>query len=377
MKAFVWGQNHSRSLPCHIVPLGRKNVIKKGAKNIKGKIGSAVAKTLFFNMAATLFTFYLVLKKKSLEDFFDVFTISFITGLFSYTFAKIAVNFTSEKPNRQDFILLAPWLFTGPGIGSFLSCFFYYFSTGNNEVHMLKTVFLYAFVFGMIFEGGFFYYFYSRQKIKASEKIIHDERIKRLTMEKETAITTMKLLQAQIEPHFLFNTHSNIIALIDTDLKKAQKMLMDLNAYLRISLRRTRQAMITLDQELALISRYLDIFKVRMGKRLIYQIEKTGDCAQISFPPMIIQPLVENAIKYGLEPKKDGGCIKIECRADQTYLKITVSDTGLGPNNMHATMGIGLDNISRRLENIYGDRAMLTIKKNKPSGVKAIVEVTL
>ena len=131
-------------------------------------------------------------------------------------------------------------------------------------------------------------------------------------------------------------------------------MLLDLNEYLRISLQITREDTITLDQELSLISRYLGIFKVRMGKRLSYEIEQIGDCSQICFPPMIIQPLVENAIKYGIEPKKEGGRIDIKCEIEQNHLKITISDTGIGMGQMNDFMGIGLNNISSRLENIYG-----------------------
>jgi sensor histidine kinase YesM len=135
--------------------------------------------------------------------------------------------------------------------------------------------------------------------------------------------------------------------------------------------------MTTLDQEITLIRQYLEIFKVRMGKRLTYEIEKTGDCSQISFPPMIIQPLVENAIKYGLEPKEDGGHIIVKCKTDQNHLKITVSDTGIGVDKVNDMMGIGLNNINGRLENIFGDRAILTLTNNKPSGLKVTIEVIL
>lgn len=242
---------------------------------------------------------------------------------------------------------------------------------------VVGAVFLYSFLFGSLFEISLFTYLNFRKKLKEAEQQIHDEKIKRLTLEKETALSTMKLMQAQIEPHFLFNTLSSIDSLLGIDQAKAKKMLMDLNEYLRIALHRTRQAMVTLDQELAFISRYLDILKVRMGNRLVYEIERKGDCSQILFPPMLIQPLVENAVKYGLEPKEEGGHISIVCHTSTNQLTISVSDTGLGIREIGDTQGIGLNNITRRLESIYGNQAMLTIRENKPSGVKAIIKAPL
>jgi sensor histidine kinase YesM len=350
---------------------------KKIWEKIKGRIGKTVVKTLIFNMAITLFIFYLVLHKNDIGDLLDVFIISLLVFLCAYTFAKITVNFINEKSIRQSIISITLWILAGALTGSILGCLFFHVSGGQNEERVLKDIFSYSFVFGIISGLGFFYYFYAGKKLEYSEKRIQEEKIKRLTLEKETALTTMRLMQAQIEPHFLFNTLSNIVSLFDIEVETAKKMLIDLNEYLRISLQRTRQEMITLEQELEIIRRYLDIFQVRMGKRLSYKIEKRGDCSQIPFPPMIIQPLVENAIKHGLEPKKEGGCIKIECSLEKDYLKVAVSDTGLGMDSDNDITGIGLSNVSSRLHNIYGDRARLIVEANKPSGVKVTVEVPL
>lgn len=350
---------------------------KKIWEEIRGGIGKTIVKTIIFNTAVTLFIFYLVLHKNDLEDFPDVFIISLLMFLCIHTFAKIAVNFVNEKPIRQHSVFITLCVLAGALTGSILACIFFYLSAGQDAEHVVKKVFFYSFVIGMIVELGFFYYFYSRKRLEDSEKRIQDEKIKRLTLEKETALTTMKLMQAQIEPHFLFNTLSNIVSLFDIEVGKAKKMLIDLNEYLRISLQRTRQEMITMEQELEVVRRYLDIFQVRMGKRLSYTIETKGDCSQIPFPPMILQPLVENAIKHGLEPKKDGGFIKIVCTLERDYLKIAVSDTGLGMDSDSDVTGVGLNNISSRLTTIYGDRAKLILEANKPAGVIATVEVPL
>ncbi len=115
------------------------------------------------------------------------------------------------------------------------------------------------------------YFFSARERQLASEQQIREEKIRRLKMEKESAMTSLRLLQAQIEPHFLFNTLSNVISLMVSDVDRARQMLMDLNEYLRISLDRTRQEMVTLSRELDLVRRYLNIFKIRMGSRLRIQ----------------------------------------------------------------------------------------------------------
>jgi sensor histidine kinase YesM len=336
-----------------------------------------IAKTLSLIIAITLFIFYLVLRKSDPGDLLVVFFLCIITGLCNYTIVKIAIIFIQSKPTKSNYFLQAFLLLMGAFCGSALSFLFYHTIEGNNAGNVPKTVFFYSFIFGAFFYGGLLYYYNSKRILQDSERKANEEKIKRLTLEKETALTTLKVLQAQIEPHFLFNTLSNIISLLEIDIKKSKKMLLDLNDYLRTSLQITRKEIISLEQELSLVGRYLDIFKVRMGKRLIYKIERIGDCSKISFPPMIIQPLVENAILYGLEPKKDGGHINIRCETDQYHLKITVSDSGMGVGKNNNMMGIGLNNISKRLNNIYGDQATLTLTDNEPSGLKAIIEVTL
>ena len=132
---------------------------------------------------------------------------------------------------------------------------------------------------------GFYYYFDSKLKMEIAQRRINEEKMKRLSLERQTALARMKLLQAQIEPHFLFNTFSNIVSLFEIDVDLAKKMTVDLNEYLRISLQRTRERMVTLAQELELVRRYLEIFKVRMGERLSYDIRMEGDCGSVPFHP--------------------------------------------------------------------------------------------
>ena len=346
-------------------------------KTVNRNITFNIAKTLLFTTSTTLIIFYLLLKKNDPEDLLSVFIMSFVSISFSYAFAKIAVNTIKEQSRNFQHSLQVSILLIGCIIGSTINCLFHYIIENDYNLPIQKNVFLYSFIIGGVFHAGLYYFFYSKRKLDDSKRKIQEEKIRRLTLEKETTLTTLKLLQAQIEPHFLFNTLSNIISLFDIDAQKAKKMLLDLNEYLRTALQISRQDMTTLEQELSLIRRYLDIFKVRMGRRLSYEIEQSGDCSQIKFPPMIIQPLVENAIKYGIEPKKEGGCICVKCETEQNHLKITVTDTGIGLDKMNDTVGVGLNNITSRLDSIYGNRALFTLIENKPSGVKAIIEVML
>jgi len=125
--------------------------------------------------------------------------------------------------------------------------------------------------------------------------------------------------------------------------------------------------MVTLSQELDLVRQYLDIFKIRMGKRLAYEIKDKTGRHDLLFPLLIVQPLVKNAIKYGLEPKVEGGKITIDCRIEEDVLSIEICDTGNGLDENANQAGIGINNISQRLESIYGTKAGLTLTQNHPS----------
>jgi sensor histidine kinase YesM len=236
-----------------------------------------------------------------------------------------------------------------------------------------------AFFIQMLFIGILFgtmitYFFFSRERISQTEKQLQEEQIKRLTLEKKTLETHLKLLQAQIEPHFLFNTLSNILSLLESDPTKGKAMIEDLTRYLRASLSRTRDRMTTLGQEMDLVRAYLDIYKVRMGERLRYTLEVPEALRDLSFPPMLVQPLVENALKHGLEPKIEGGNIVVKVEQDTDCCRVSVADTGAGLLE-NSVAGIGLANVRERLEVIFNGKAHLTLEENQPSGLKVTMEI--
>jgi signal transduction histidine kinase len=193
----------------------------------------------------------------------------------------------------------------------------------------------------------------------------------------ETA-AQLRLLQAQIEPHFLFNTLANVQSLIDRDSAMAKTMLDHLNHYLRASLARTRQPVTTLGDELELIENLLAIAAIRLGARLRYRIEVAPRLDQASLPPLLLQPLVENALLHGIEPALDGGEVIIRAECRDTALVLTVCDSGVGLHNekpSHRESGVGLVNVRARLASLYGERGRLALYVNQPRGV--VAELTL
>jgi hypothetical protein len=192
--------------------------------------------------------------------------------------------------------------------------------------------------------------------------------------EKELAIAKLNLLHAQVEPHFLYNTLANAQYLVRSDPAAADDMLGHLIQYLRHSLPRTDHALSTLGDELERSRAYLEILKIRMGSRLNLQIDVPDELLATPLPPMMLQTLVENAIKHGLEPRPGEGTVWIFARRHGAQVAVTVADDGLGFTTQ-ASGGIGLKNVRERLQLIYGVAGALVIAANFPQGVAATISV--
>jgi len=208
-----------------------------------------------------------------------------------------------------------------------------------------------------------------------SERIEVEKTQRRLLIgesEKREVVAHLKLLQAQIEPHFLFNTLANANSLIDSDPVLAKKLLERLNDWLRIALTRARSEHATLGDELDMLENYLQILKIRFGERLRWHIDVNEEVRLLSFPPMLLQPLVENAVRHGIEPKMGGGDICISAAIDGEILRIEVSDTGVGLNG--ANDGAGLENVRARLAALFGAKAGLVLQ-SLSVGVVATLEL--
>ncbi len=193
----------------------------------------------------------------------------------------------------------------------------------------------------------------------------------------ETA-ARLALLQAQIEPHFLFNTLANVQSLVDRDPARAASMLDNLNRYLRASLGRTRTATTTLAEEVELVEALLRIASIRLGGRLRYAIDIPEAMRALAFAPLLLQPLVENALRHGIEPALDGGAIRIAARRSGNRLELGVTDTGVGFDPAAVLhRGVGLANVRARLNALYGDDARLTVSGNTVDGRGVIATLQL
>lgn len=181
----------------------------------------------------------------------------------------------------------------------------------------------------------------------------------------------LRSLQTQIEPHFLYNTLANVVGLIDTQPAQARRMLERFIDFLRASLAASRAESATLGAELDLTAAYLDVLAVRMGPRLHYRFEVADDCRELNIAPMLLQPVVENAVTHGLEPKVEGGVIVIRAFRQKTMLVIEVSDTGAGLTGAAPKPGggVGLSNLRARLRSLYEGDAQVQLLENQPCGI--------
>jgi len=200
---------------------------------------------------------------------------------------------------------------------------------------------------------------------------LEQEQARQSAAEKELTLARLSLLQAQVEPHFLYNTLTSAQYLTRSNPALADEMLGNLIVYLRRSLPSTDHAFAGLGNELERARAYLDILRIRMGDRLKLQIEVPNSLLALPLPSMMLQTLVENAIKHGLEPKPGGGTIWILARANGGQITLTVADDGQGFNAESSGTGIGLKNLRERLRLAYGNLASFTIVANFPQGVAA------
>ncbi|MFO1398359.1 MAG: histidine kinase [Burkholderiales bacterium] len=216
------------------------------------------------------------------------------------------------------------------------------------------------------------YFFMLREQDAAAGQ--HREDLRRVELERELAEARLQVMQAQVEPHFLFNTLAHVRRLFRTDAAAARAMLEHLVRYLSAMLPRMRSADSTLGHELALATAYLEVQKIRMGPRLAVRIDVPEPLLALPFPPMMLVTLVENAIRHGLNPLPQGGEVRIVARGGDGRLRVQVADTGCGLAESSGT-GVGLANIRARLTTMFEGRARLLLAQEPGSGVVATIEV--
>ena len=211
--------------------------------------------------------------------------------------------------------------------------------------------------------GGSFWLGREWEERKIAE-LLAREKIRILSTEKQLAEAQLRMLQAQIEPHFLFNTLANVVSLIETAPAQATAMLEHFIAYLRASLAASRAVQGTVAQEAELLRNYLELLKIRMGARLAYAIDVDPALERAPLAPMLLQPVVENALRHGLEPKIEGGRVDVRIRREGQRMIARVEDDGLG-FRPGANPGVGLQNLRERLAVLYDGDARLVIEERE------------
>jgi sensor histidine kinase YesM len=221
-----------------------------------------------------------------------------------------------------------------------------------------------------------YWLFNSTREDELARAALEETECRRQSLQGQMVEARLTALQAQIEPHFLFNTLANVKRLYETAPSQGQEMLASLINYLRAALPSMRQSGSTLSRELELARSFLTILKMRMRERLSFSIDHDSALENARIPPMVLPTLVENAIKHGLSPLPQGGNIDIRARSDGKDLIVEVHDNGVGFSSS-AGSGVGLANTRSRLAALYGGRASLQLASVSPRGVMASIRLPL
>ena len=215
------------------------------------------------------------------------------------------------------------------------------------------------------------------QRALQTDSAAHAAELARAQQQHSESEQQLALLQAQIEPHFLFNMLGNLRRLYRTRPEAGAEAIGSLMRYLRTALPQLRSSRASLGEEISLVRAYLDLFQLRMGAQLSFSIEIDTALNDAEFPPMLLITLVENAIKHGLEPA-GGGHIEVRARRRRDLLEVTVLDDGVGFGATASTgTGVGLVNVRRQLVARYQSRAQLTLEGREPRGARATITVPL
>ncbi len=337
--------------------------------------------TIIFNILFTIiFTLlaYVMNTDVKVSDFFKIlsnnFVISNVIG-FAFFIVLTLLRPLQRSVNRKPYwvvILFYAVLGTAIVTGSLWG---YAYATGKKgmlawmgSVEQIMT----GFVISLIISSVISLLWKRRADELTTQIAFAEERERVEAAERGATEANLRALQAQIEPHFLFNTLANVTSLIHPQPDKAKLMLEQFIAYLRATLASTREARTTFAQEFAMMRNFLSILEIRMGDRLKVHIVLPAELADAHLPPMLLQPLIENAIKHGLEPKIEGGSVTLKAERVGDAIRVSVIDTGLGFGNTPSN-GIGLKNVRERMSKLYGDQGGVSIEENQPCGTRVVI----
>jgi signal transduction histidine kinase len=198
--------------------------------------------------------------------------------------------------------------------------------------------------------------------------------LERSQLERQALDARMRLLQAQVQPHFLFNTLANVQALVDAGSPQASRVLGTLIAYLRAAVPRLNEPVTTFREEQQLVRAYLELMHMRMPDRLAFDLQFAPEALDLQVPPLTLLTLVENAVRHGIDPSEEGGRIDIAVAVQDGRCHVRVQDSGVGIRQGGAGLGTGLATLRERLEMVFGGDAALRLTELQPHGVAVELE---
>ena len=348
---------------------------------IAARAGKAFAVVAVVN---TLIAAVLAFGIRPEESFWKDFVFSQAIGLSMFALIDIPRHLLwgDGPPNKKVF----PWIVLGAVLigvpcGQWTARTILCLNSVNPEPWRADSLRM-SFIIAMLAAIGATYFYWSRGKLAALQRQAALDALEREEAEKQVVRAQLMALQAQIEPHFLFNSLAHVDVLIARDPAGARRLLQHLIGFLRTSLSHARAEQCTLAQEFALLRAYLDIQALRFGNRLRFSLVLDDAIANIVIPPMLIQPLVENAVVHGIEPAREGGEIALSAHlsahSEGERLVLEVRDTGVGFGNDGAKgSGLGLTHVRERLSRLFDGDARLTITETVPHGVTVTVVLPL
>ena len=296
------------------------------------------------------------------------FTVFLITGMTMLVTAVLILN-SAGRAGRENFAV-AVLATLAAAVVAAVTRYIVGATPASEGAGFMLMVFLSWVGSGAILVAG--YVFHLRAQSADAEG--RAAQLRRGALDTQQLATRLRVLQAQVEPHFLFNTLSNVRRLYQTDATAGRAMLAQLSRYLRAALPRMRENETTLADEIDLVSAYLGVQKIRMGERLKTSIDAPTALLATRVPPMMLATLVENAVKHGVGPLAEGGAIRISAERSADALTLSVADNGRGLTAASGS-GVGLANIRARLAALYGERAALRLEANSPRGVVATISI--
>src|SRR5204862_985587 len=297
-------------------------------------------------------------------------TVFLVTGATMLVTALVVLN-AAGRAGRDNFGVAVLAAIAGAGVSALVRYAIGATPSGEGAAYML-LVFTSWLGSGAILVAGYVF----DLRAQAAEEEARGAQLRRSALETQQLATRLRLLQAQVEPHFLFNTLSNVRRLCQSDAAAGRVMLAQLARYLRAALPRMRSDETTLAEELDLVAAYLGVQKIRMGERLETTIDAAEALLRARVPPMMLATLVENAVKHGIGPLAEGGAIRIKAEQAGGALRLSVADTGRGLT-ADSGSGVGLANVRARLAALYGEGATLRLEANVPRGVVAIISLPM